>query len=472
MPGAEGHRRDRLVPHLLWQDGRFHAGLAVDVDDDGRIAAVRDAAHGRGRPGEVRRLAGRALLPGFVNAHSHAFQRLLRGRTQWRPLGDAAADFWTWREAMYDLVLGLDEERLARASRACFAEMLRAGFTTVGEFHYVHRLPDGSPADPPDRLARVVVEAAREVGIRIVLLHVAYATGGIGAALEPRQRRFATPDLDGYLAELDRLADALGAEGGPGANDGLGAGGGRATVGAAPHSVRAVPREWLGPIAAWSEERRAPLHMHVAEQPAEVEACLAAYGASPLAVLAEEGVLSPRFTAVHATHIDAADAGLLAASGASVCACPTTERDLADGFLPLELLRPASVPIALGTDSNAVIDPFEEMRCVEYHERLRTRRRVVVADPAQRADGGPPDRLACAPALLDMGTRHGARSLGVEAGAIETGRLADLVAVDLDHPTLDGHAADTLAAMLVFGAPPSLVRDVWVGGREIPLDRI
>jgi len=450
-----------LVPDLAWIGGRFRAGVAVEVDTTGRIAAVRDAAQARGRPGEVRRLHGRALLPGFVNAHSHAFQRLLRGRTQWRPVEAVDADFWTWREAMYDLVLGLDEDRLASASRACFAEMLRAGFTSVGEFHYVHRAPDGAALEPPERLARIVADAAHDVGIRIVLLHVAYASGGIGLPLEPRQRRFATPSLEEYLAGLDRLAEELAAPGAP-----------AATVGAAPHSLRGVPREWLGPIAEWTARGGAPLHMHVAEQPAEVEACVAAYGASPVRVLADAGVLSPRFTAVHATYIDADDAGLLAESGATVCACPTTERDLADGFLPLELLRPAGVPIALGTDSNAVIDAFEEMRCVEYHERLRTGRRVVVADPVERPDGGAPDRLACAPPLLAMGTRNGARSLGLDAGAIEPGLLADLVAVDLAHPTLDHHGADTLASMLVFGAPPALVREVWVGGREVALDRI
>ena len=446
--------RPTLVPDLLWKDGRFQAGLAVELGPDGRIASVRDAAHARGRPGEVRRLHGRALLPGFVNAHSHAFQRLLRGRTQWRPRAHARADFWTWREAMYDLVLSLGEEALAEASRACFREMLRAGFTAVGEFHYLHRGRDGAAPDPPDRFARVVVDAARDAGIRVVLLHAAYATGAIGEPLCDRQRRFATPDLEGYLDGLDRLSEALGRAGG-------------ASVGAAPHSLRAVPREWLGPIAAWCERSSAPLHMHVSEQPAEVEASLEAYGVRPVRVLADEGLLSPRFTAVHATHLEPPEADLLGEAGATVCACPTTERDLADGFLPLEQLRSARVPIAIGSDSNVIIDPFEELRCLEYHERLRTGRRVVVAEPAPRADGGEPDRLECAPPLLDIGTRAGARSLGVEAGAIEPGLLADLVAVDLDHPTLEGWGADSLAALLVFCAPASVVREVWVGGRPV-----
>lgn len=443
-----------LVPDLLWRGDRFHAGLAVDVGADGRIAAVRDASLARGRPGEVERLHGRALLPGFVNAHSHAFQRRLRGRTQWRPVSHERADFWTWREAMYELVLRLDEDALSEVTRACFREMLRAGFTTVGEFHYVHRDRDGRALDPEERLARAVMEAARDVGIRLVLLHVAYATGAIGEPLSKRQRRFATPRLDEYLEQLERLSEAAAEHRG-------------VTVGAAPHSIRAVPRDWLGAIAEWCERRSAPLHMHVSEQPAEVAACAAAYGARPVRVLADAGALSGRFTAVHATHLDAAEARLLADADATVCACPTTERDLADGFLPLDLLRPEGVPIALGSDSNAVIDPFEEMRCVEYHERLRTGTRVVVADPAPRADGGDPDRLECAPPLLDMATRHGARSVGVQAGEIEPGRFADLVAVDLEHPTLDGWAADTLASMLVFGSPPSVVREVWVGGRPI-----
>ncbi len=458
-PGPAGDPRPTvLAPDLLWTGGRFQPGLVVEMGADGRIAAVREAAHARGRPGEVRRLHGRALLPGFVNAHSHAFQRLLRGRTQWRPIGGDRADFWTWRQAMYDLALGLGEDALADASRACFREMLRAGFTSVGEFHYLHRTRDGAPSEPPERLARVVVDAARDVGIRVVLLHVAYARGGIDLPLEERQRRFATPDLEAYLDGLDRLRAALGQDD---ADHGV------ASVGAAPHSLRAVPREWLGAIARWCEDRAAPLHMHASEQPAEVDASRAAYGAPPVRVLAQEGVLSTRFTAVHATHLEPGEAELLGGAGATVCACPTTERDLADGFLPVESLRAAGVPVAVGSDSNAVIDPFEELRCIEYHERLRSGRRVIVADPAPRVDGGEPDRLECAPPLLDAGTRNGARSLGLEAGAIEPGLLGDLVAVDLDHPALEGSGADTLASLLVFCAPSSVVREVWVGGRQV-----
>ena len=353
---------------------------------------------------------------------------------------------------MYGAVLGMDEEAFAAATRASFTEMLRAGFTTVGEFHYVHRGPDGQDLDPPERLARVVMDAAEATGIRLALLPVAYATGGIDRPLEERQRRFATPDLDAYLETLDRLREEAAYRA-------------HVTVGAAPHSIRAVPRGWLRPIADWAEAAGAPMHMHVSEQPAEVEASRAAYGSTPIEVLRDEGALSARFTAIHATHLFPGEAEALAEGGATVCACPTTERDLADGFLPLPLLLPAGVPIALGTDSNAVIDPLEEMRSVEYHERLRTGRRVVVADPVPRVDGGSPDRLESAPALLAMGTAHGARSLGVEAGVIEPGRWADFI--DLDAGELDGHDAGSLAAHLVFHASRAVVREVWVGGRRV-----
>ncbi len=461
-----------LIPDLLYRDGRFEAGLALEydpgsgrivrigpaaeviVDADARVAAIEElegearaiGGAGAGPAGAgVERLPARALVPGFVNAHSHAFQRLIRGRTQWRPATVPRADFWSWREAMYTAALAMHPEDVFLASRFCFLEMLRAGVTSVGEFHYLHRDPEGRRYLEPNELAHRVLDAAAEVGIRIALLNVCYGTGNIGRALRPEQRRFATPELDEYLRDTAELRDAF-------------HGDARVTVGVAPHSVRAVPREWLGPLHAWAAERDVALHMHVSEQPREVEECVEAYGLRPVELLASEDVLDERFTAVHATHLTLEEVALLGDVGATVCACPTTERDLGDGFLPGAELLDAGVAVALGSDSHTVIDPFEEMRLVEYHERLLRLRRVVLAVPAGHG------RLEVAPLLLELGTEAGARSLRIDAGRLEAGRLADLVAVDLDHPAVAGWTPETLLAVLTLSAPPDVVADAWVGG--------
>ncbi|HEX7118322.1 MAG TPA: formimidoylglutamate deiminase, partial [Longimicrobiales bacterium] len=450
-----------LIPDLIYRDGRFEAGLGVEYDTGtGRITRVGPAgalaagaggaggaggAAGGGAGPEVERLPGRALLPGFINAHSHAFQRLIRGRTQWRPATHPQADFWSWRESMYAAALAMSAEDVFHASRFCFLEMLRAGITSVGEFHYLHRDPEGRRYREPNELAHRVLDAAADVGIRIALLNVCYATGGIGRPLAPEQRRFATPELDAYLRDTADLQDAFRDD--P-----------RVTVGVAPHSVRAVPRAWLRELHAWATSRDMAVHMHVSEQPREVEDCVAAYGLRPVELLAAEGVLDERFTAVHATHLSPEEVALLGDAGATVCACPTTERDLGDGFLPGAELLDAETPVALGSDSHTVIDPFEEMRLVEYHERLRRLRRVVLAVPGA---GG---RLEVAPLLLELATESGARSLRLDAGRLEAGRLADFIAVDLDHPTLAGWTAETLPAILALSAPPDVVADVWVGG--------
>lgn len=435
-----------LLPDLLYTDGRFQRGLALEFDEAaGTITRLGPADQLAGEASRIERLPGRALVPGFVNAHSHAFQRLIRGRTQWRPAAEPAADFWSWREAMYSAALSLSADDVFAVSRFCFLEMLRAGITAVGEFHYLHRDPDGRDYADPNELAHRVIAAAEEVGLRIALLKVGYAAGGIGRPLGEDQRRFATPDLDGLVANLDALTDAYRTA--P-----------LVSVGVAPHSVRAVPREWLRPLHEWAASRDAAYHIHVSEQPREVEECLAAHGLRPVALLGAEGVVDERLTAVHATHLAPEEIALLGDAGATVCACPTTERDLGDGFLPGAELLDAGASIALGSDSHTVIDPFDEMRLVEYHERLRRLRRVVLDVP------GPDGRLEVAPLLMELGTEAGARSLRIDAGRIEAGRLADFVAIDLEHPALAGWDSTTLLAMLTLSAPPDVVADVWVGG--------
>jgi formimidoylglutamate deiminase len=440
-----------LVPDLVWREDAFRSDLAVDIDPwTGRIRAVLQAP--AIAPGAaVQRLGGRALLPGFVNAHSHSFQRLLRGRAQWRP-AEGNADFWSWREAMYGIANALSPDDVYHVARFCFIEMLLAGWTSVGEFHYLHNDPEGRRYEAPFELATRVIAAAEDAGIRIRLLNVAYATGGIGQPLLPEQRRFATPRLESFLQGTMELVEAN-------ASRPL------VSIGVAPHSIRAVPRGWLRPMHALAFGYDLPFHIHANEQPAEIAACMSAYGKRPVEVMTEEGVVDGLFTAVHATHVTHNEISLLASNGPSVCACPTTERDLGDGFLPGDELRTAGARIAMGTDGQSMIDPFAEMRLLEYHERLRKLRRVVLA----RSDTH--GRLANAPLLIEAGTVAGAASLRLDAGVIAPGAFADLVAIDLQHLALAGADAERLAAMVALCAPRDVVCDVWVGGVQRISDR-
>ncbi len=439
-----------LLPELVYLGDAFVPDIAVEISGDaGHITRVLPRTEVSGAATE---LEGCALMPGFVNAHSHAFQRLLRGRTHWRASDAPDADFWSWRELMYASALALSPDDIFHVSRFCFLEMLRAGYTTVGEFHYLQRAEDGTPYANPNELAERVVDAAKDVGIRISLLNVCYAQGGVGQPLLSEQRRFATPDVDAYLLNTDRILARY-------KNDPL------VSVGVAPHSVRAVEREWLTRIRDFAAGLGLPLHMHVSEQPAEVEACIAKYGRRPVELLADAELLSPRFTGVHCTHVQEHEVKMLADALAIVCACPTTERDLGDGIMPAREIVRAGVSIAIGTDSQTVIAPLEEIRALEYHERLRSLRRVALTRP--RADG----RMEVAPVLIEAGTSAGARSLGIEAGAIRAGALADLIGIDMRHISLLGVSAADLPAQIALSGSPDVVRDVWVGGKHVVRDR-
>lgn len=294
-------------------------------------------------------------VPAFANCHSHAFHRALRGR---RPQG---ADFWGWRDGMYALAAVLDPDSYHRLAKATFAEMRLAGFATVGEFHYLHHGPDGTPYADPNAMAEAVVEAARAVGLRICLLQTRYASSGFGdALLEPVQRRFTDAHLDGWQRRTIDLAARH-------------AGDPDVVVGAAIHSVRAVPAEEFAQIAATLPA--APLHVHLSEQPAENADCLAATGRTPTRLLDDAGVWDARTTAVHATHLTSEDTAILARAHATACFCPTTEAELADGIGPSVALREAGVRITLGSDSQTVVDPFAEARALAMHERLASGRR-------------------------------------------------------------------------------------------------
>ncbi|MEP6719056.1 MAG: formimidoylglutamate deiminase [bacterium] len=390
----------------------------------------------------------RASFPGLINAHSHAFQRVIRGRTEYRTTNDKDS-FWTWREMMYSAAARLTPEDIYDASRMAFLEMALSGITAVGEFHYLHHAPDGRSYDDPNLLAKEVVRAANDVGLRIALLRVAYARSGFEADPNPRQARFIEKDPELYLKNTAQLQKDLGNRNG------------MAWVGIAPHSVRAVPLAHLKEIVAFANQKKLPVHMHVAEQAAEVSACISEHGRSPVALLATEGLLSERFTAVHAIHVTTKAVRLLADAGASVCACPTTERNLGDGIVPVDQYFKAGVPLSLGTDSQIQIDLLEDARELEYHLRLQKMERTVLAD------GTDTSRSALASRLFACATVNGARSLGMTNEALETGEPADFFTVDLNDPSLAGAAEDDLISHIVFSLAKTAVRDVVVAGKRI-----
>jgi formimidoylglutamate deiminase len=435
------------LPDLIYVDGRFQSDRALVCDEGGKVVEITNAD----QASNANRLKNRALLPGLINAHSHAFQRVIRGRTEHRSQ-HTTDSFWTWREQMYTAANQLGPDDLYTASRMAFLEMALTGITAVGEFHYIHHALDGSTYSDPNLLAREVIRAARDTGIRIALLRVAYARAGFETEANPLQVRFIEQSPEIYLDHLEQLLRA------PELNDGM------AWVGIAPHSVRAVPLDYLKTIVAFANEQQLPVHMHVAEQPAEVSACIEEYGRSPVALLETEGLLNPRFTAVHAIHVTPKAIAAMARAGALVCACPTTERNLGDGVVPVERYFEAGVPIALGTDSQIQIDLLEDARELEYHLRLQHTARNVLAP---RDDAG---SAALARRLFDCATVNGARSIGFNGGELKPGAPADFFTVDLDDPSIAGSSIDDLLANIVFSLSRTAVRDVVAGGKRIVED--
>jgi formiminoglutamate deiminase len=419
----------RWFADAAWLGGETAAADVLIEAVDGRITAV---VPGAAPPADAERLRG-LVLPGFANVHSHAFHRALRGRTH---RGDGT--FWTWRDDMYALAAVLTPDTYRDLARAVFAEMVLAGVTAVGEFHYLHHARGGQPYADPNAMGEALLDAAADAGIRITLLDTCYLRGGFGRPLDGPQLRFGDRDADAWAERVSALRSD-----------------GDAVIGAAIHSVRAVPAERLAIVAGWAEARDAPLHVHLSEQRAENEDCLAATGRTPTALLAESGALGPRTTAVHATHPTAEDVALLGGSRTTVCFCPTTERDLADGIGPARTLADAGAPLALGSDSNAVIDLLEEARGMELDERLASLRRGRFRTTE----------------LLDAATAAGHAALGrPDGGRIAPGAPADLVAVALDSVRLAGVRPATLLESAVFAATAADIRDVVVGGRRVVAD--
>ena len=423
-----------MTAYLLeraWLGDRFHDDVLVEVED-GRFTSVTPDADPR-RAIPVRGL----VVPGLANTHSHAFHRALRGRTQ-RERGT----FWTWRDQMYDVAARLDPDTYLALARATYREMAAAGITCVGEFHYLHHQPDGTPYADPDEMGLALVEAARQAGIRITLLDTLYLSSGFGAPPEGAQVRYSDGSVDRWLERVSgfeaRSAPTSTTEGG-------------VRVGAAVHSVRAVPAADLAAVADWVRGR--PFHIHLSEQVAENDGCRSAYGVTPARLLADHGLLDEHTTLVHATHLTDEDIALIGAATAYVSFCPTTERDLGDGIGPSRRLHEAGARLTLGSDSHAVIDLFEEMRAVELDERLATQQRGHWT----------------AAELLAAATTDGHTSLGWDdAAAIAVGQRADLVVLDPTSARTAGTGRDENT--VVFAAAAEDVRRVMADGRWVVED--
>ncbi len=355
----------------------------------------------------------------------------MRGTAQRRAPAATTDDFWTWRGQMYNLATSLTPESIDRISRVAFAELFRAGVRTVGEFHYIHHQPDGTPYAQRTLMSEVVVEAARASGLRVCLLRVAYSRAGPGREPEPGQRRFCDPDVDAVLRDIDTLRAKY-----AGVSD--------VRVGVAPHSVRAVPPSWIKPLADYAAKHALPFHMHVAEVAREVDECIAETKKRPVELLADLGVLSERFCGVHCTNLVPHEAHLLGAERSFACICATTERDLGDGLPDLGALRSSGVRLCTGIDSHVITDPFDDMRALETHERLRTRTRVTFS---------PGGSLTPARQLWQEGSLEGCAACGFSDAGGE-------VVIARDHPTLALVADDSMVDAVVFSGGPGLVSRV------------
>lgn len=443
LPATTCGNPEQSSPTPDLSPARQRAGVRVAHDVMFEVSGTTFTAitEGATPPAGARTLPGVAI-PGLANTHSHAFHRALRGRTQ-----GGAGDFWTWRETMYQAAARLTPHRYEQLARAVYAEMALAGITSVGEFHYVHHDLDGTPYNPPHQMETALVQAAQAAGIRIALLDTLYLTGGLtsNGHLEPDpvQRRFSDKTAQAWAQRATGVARELAKPG-------------HVVVGAAVHSVRAVPRQELPVVREWAHQQHlntgmpVPVHAHVSEQPAENLACQQFYGTTPTQLLAEAGLLGEHFTAVHATHLTDADIDALGNTTSWAGFCPTTERDLADGIGPAAALVAAGAGLSLGTDQHALIDMFEEARAVELHERLVTNQR---------------GRLGLAQ-LWESLTAH--RSLGFAGvGALAVGQAADVVCVDVGSARTAGCAPE----QLLFAASTADVVDVAVAGEFVVQNR-
>ncbi len=429
-----GSREGGWLPDCVYTGEKFETGLAFFADATGRITRFsREPAD----LASARRLEGQAALPGLVNAHSHVFQRVLRGRTELRGGPEAVA------AAQQKALARLGAEEVFDTARLGFLEMLQAGVTCVGEFHYLHHQPDGTPWPDANHLGREILRAAHEVGLRIALLKVAYARGDFRGEAGAAPSRFRTPAAEVFVRETEALR--LQVEKEFPADE--------AWLGVAPYSLATVPLDQFKAIALYARAQRMRLHTHVATHAAEGAACIAEYGRTPIALLAEHGLVDKRFTAVDGQHLTEDEVKLLGTARASVCVCPITEHALGLGLAPVEKLLAAGAGIALGSDAQSQIDLLREARLLEYRLRSGSGPRAVIGADA-------------ATALFHAATVTGARSLGATSGALEVGRPADFFTVNLFDPSIAGSDPESLLANVVFALERRAVRDVWVGARQ------
>jgi len=433
------------LPDFVYLGGQFESGVAMFADNQGRITRFSKSPDDLQK---ARTLPNKALLPGLVNVHSHSFQRAIRARTEHRT--EASRDtFWTWRQAMYHAANRLSPEDIYNVARMAFLEMLSSGITTVGEFHYLHHAPDGTPYSNRNLLAENIIRAARETGIRVALLRTAYARAGFQKSPNPGQARFITPRVEDFIADTEALRACIAKCSQPD----------RAWVGLAPHSIRALPLPYLLAVAEHARKHELKLHMHVSEQPAEVEACQAEFGLRPIELLHEHSLLDSRFTGVHAIHVTEREVEYLAQAGAHICACGTTERNLGDGIGPAERWAASGVAVCFGSDSNIQIDLLEDARQLEYHLRLQRLERAVLA-----AGEG---RESLAKRLFSGATQVGAESLAAPGGNLQEGLAADFFTVDLNDFSVAGADRNSLLSHIVFSAERTAIRDVYVAGEPL-----
>jgi formimidoylglutamate deiminase len=425
-----------------WIDGRWHDAVLLHAGADGHWADVRP---GTPPPPQAGLLAG-AVLPGLVDAHSHAFQRAFAGLAERR--SGEHDDFWSWRDRMYGVALRLTPAQLRAVAAQLYAELLCGGYTQVCEFHYLHHDPQGAPYDDPLAMSRALADAAAATGIGLTLLPVLYERAGFAQpALRPDQRRFAT-DVEAVLA----LRDGVRALGWP-----------RVDAGVAIHSLRAAAPASIHALRERLAGDAGPIHIHVAEQTAEVDDCVAASGVRPLEWLAREGLLDARWQLVHATHALPAEIDAIAASGAGVVLCPSTEANLGDGLPDLPRWLAAGVPLAIGSDSNVCRCWAEELRWLDYGQRLAHRQRNVAARP-DRHEG------ATAARLFERVLAAGAAAAGLPRWGLQRGARADLLVLDPRSPGLLGLPPSHGLDGLVFATDAPALREVWVAGRRVVAD--
>ena len=416
-----------------WLPHGFADGVRFGTDAQGLLQL--DAGFGAD---DVAEYLGRFVLPGMPNLHSHAFQRAMAGLAERR--GDGEDSFWTWREVMYAFAGRIGPDDLQAIAAQLYVEMLQAGYTQVCEFHYLHHQRDGRPYDDPACMSLALVEAAREAGIGLTLLPVLYMAGGFdGRALSPRQQRFGHV-VEGYLRLVERLAAAR--------SPGL-------AVGMALHSLRAVPPDAMQAVLSVDPAPHGPIHIHVAEQLPEVAECVEIRGARPVQWLLDHAPVDARWCLVHATHLDALEVQRLAASSAVAGLCPTTEANLGDGLFPLRAYLDAGGRLGIGSDSHISVSPVEELRWLEYGQRLATHQRNVA--------GG--DRAGTGEALLRATLAGGAQACGTRSGEIATGARADLVVLDDEAPLLAARGARDAVDTWLFAGNTPLVRHVMAGGQ-------